>query len=128
MTKHLRITVEGKQYDVTVETLSDDAATHVSSPHRPEPLRPLAQDAPPAPPIAMRTAPAGAVPSPLAGVVMSIDVSVGQQVKKDDLLVTLEAMKMKTRIHAPAPGKVLSIEVGREAAVQEGQTLVVLGS
>lgn len=59
---------------------------------------------------------------------MSIDVSVGQQVKKDDLLVTLEAMKMKTRIHAPAPGKVLSIEVGREAAVQEGQTLVVLGS
>ena len=62
--------------------------------------------------------------SPLAAVVVSIDVAVGDMVEEGQKLVTLEAMKMNTIVAAPAAGKVTAILAKAGDGVEEGQALV----
>jgi len=131
MIKKLRVTVDGRSYDVTVE-MSADAAP-APPPLAPPVLAPVAVAAPvaaPAPtaPATPQPAAAGAndVPSPLAGRVVAINVQAGQAVNEGDHLVTLEAMKMNTLINAPRAGKVKEIKAAVGDAVEEGQALVTL--
>ncbi len=120
--KHLRITVEGKSYDVTVERLDSAEPQAAVSAVRPAPAAYLA-----APTTAPKTAKApGDVTSPLAGIVKSLDVAVGTQVKAGDLIVTLEAMKMFTAINAPTDGTVTAFHVSVGDAVDEDQPLYTL--
>lgn len=80
--------------------------------------------------IAARPAAAGAgtpVKAPLPGVVMSINVNVGDTVKADDTVVVLEAMKMENSIHAGRDGVISSIDVKAGDSVLEGTTLVTIG-
>lgn len=127
--KQLRITVEGKTYDVEVELLNENngapaprsasvASARVNTPAAPKPAAPK--------PAASGSAGEGSVVSPLAAVVVSIDVKVGDQVEAGQNVVTLEAMKMNTLVQAPASGVVKSIEVNASEAVEEGQTLLVI--
>jgi biotin carboxyl carrier protein len=60
----------------------------------------------------------------LAGRVTAVVVTVGQQVKEGDHLVTLEAMKMNTFVFAPRAGKVAEVQAAVGTAVEEGQSLV----
>ena len=69
----------------------------------------------------------GDVPSPLAGRVTAVIVQPGQEVKENDHLLTLEAMKMNTFVFAPKAGKVLEVLVAVGTAVEEGQVLVKVG-
>jgi methylmalonyl-CoA carboxyltransferase small subunit len=62
--------------------------------------------------------------SPIAGVVMKVNVQPGQQLQADDLLLVLEAMKMETNVTAPFAGKVKSVKVEPGDAVQVNQVLV----
>ncbi len=113
--KKLRVTVEGKSYDVTVELLGE--GDEVKG----------AQTAPPK--VESSAASAGQgdpVTSPLAGKVVSIGVQVGQQVKEGDELMVLEAMKMNTHVHAPKSGSVSNIQVYPGESVEEGQTLATI--
>lgn len=120
--KHLRITVEGKSYEVTVERL-DGTDTQPAVPAvRPAPAAHVA--APKAAPKAAKAA--GDVTSPLAGIVKSLDVAIGTQVKAGDLVVTLEAMKMFTAINAPTDGTVTAFHVSVGDAVDEDQPLYTL--
>jgi biotin carboxyl carrier protein len=64
------------------------------------------------------------VGSPLAAVVVSIDVNVGDAVEEGQKLVTLEAMKMNTIVVAPAAGTVKAILAKPGDGVEEGQALV----
>jgi pyruvate carboxylase len=48
----------------------------------------------------------GQVGSPIPGAISSVVVDVGQQVKKGDRLVVLEAMKMQSTVYSPIEGKV----------------------
>jgi pyruvate carboxylase len=48
----------------------------------------------------------GQVGAPIPGAISSIVVEVGQQVKKGDRLLVLEAMKMQSTVYAPVDGKV----------------------
>jgi biotin carboxyl carrier protein len=123
--KKLRVTVDGKAYDVLVEILDEGAGpaparpaahpAHVESAHVSAPSAATAPAAGAAP---------GDVPSPLAGKVVSIDVQPGQKVEAGAQLLTLEAMKMNTYVFAPAAGTVKEILVAPGDAASEGQVLV----
>lgn len=128
--KKLRITVDGKVFDVSVELL-DQVSSTTSAP------APVAAPAPapvasapvaaPAPAAAPAAAGAGDVPSPLAGKVVSLDVAPGTAVKAGDQILTLEAMKMNTIIYAPSAGTLTAFCVSAGDTVQEGQALAKIG-
>lgn len=130
--EHLRITVAGKVYDVTVEKIAGGESGSQSAPApvaRPVAAAPAAPVKPaPAPaPAAPRAAGSGDVTSPLAGLVQAIDAEVGATVQEGDAVVTLEAMKMYTAINAPVAGTVTAIHVKVGDAVEEGQVLYTIG-
>lgn len=134
--KMLRITLQGKTYEVGVEVLDTVAGAPAAAPATPAPVAPIAATpapvAVPAPaPVAAPVAPApvaGGLPvtSPMPGTVMKITTGVGQHVIKDQELMILEAMKMESPIYAPCDGTVASILVKESDAVVEGQVLVQL--
>ena len=66
-----------------------------------------------------------AVKAPLPGTVLDINVTVGQEVKAADTVVTLEAMKMENAIKAGVDGKVASISVAKGDAVLEGVLVTI---
>jgi glutaconyl-CoA/methylmalonyl-CoA decarboxylase subunit gamma len=133
MIKRLRVTVDGNSYDVTVEVADETSSAAVPTPTAPAVAAPTpppaaAATAPPPPPPPTTVAPSGPagpgdVPSPLAGRVTAVVVTVGQEVKEGDHLVTLEAMKMNTFVFAPKSGKVAEIHAAVGSAVEEGQSL-----
>ncbi|MDQ8194095.1 biotin/lipoyl-binding protein [Coraliomargarita sp. SDUM461004] len=124
--KRLKVTVEGKSYEVEVEIL--DEGSVAPAPRRASSgggTRVAAPVAAPKPKAAAPTAAAGgSVASPLAAVVVSIDVNIGDMVEEGQKLVTLEAMKMNTIVAAPAAGKVTAIHAKAGDGVEEGQALV----
>ena len=124
--KKLRVTVDGKAYDVLVEILDEPPpeprhaawTAPVSSAHVQAP----SSGGKPA------SASPGAVPSPLAGKVVSIEVKPGQHVEANQQLLTLEAMKMNTYVFSPHAGTVEEILVSPGDAVEEGHGLVRLSA
>ncbi|NMB36604.1 MAG: biotin/lipoyl-binding protein [Bacteroidales bacterium] len=74
-------------------------------------------------------APKGSHPvqSPLPGVILEIKCAVGDTVKRGDVILILEAMKMENVIEATANGKIKSINVSKGDSVLEGDTLIVIG-
>jgi len=125
--KTLRITLEGKTYDVAVEVLGENAST--SAPVASAPAQAAAPVAAPPPQAPAAPAPAGAgsVLSPMAGQVMKIKVAVGATVSQNQEVIVLEAMKMETPIYAPVAGTVKAISVKEGEAVAEGQALLTIG-
>ena len=119
--KRLRITVEGKTYEVTVE-LPNEAAG--SAPVASAAVSAPASSSPVSAASALTAAGPGVIVSPLGGNVVAISVKVGQAVKAGEQVATLEAMKMNTAINAPADGKVAEVLVTVGTAVQEGQGLI----
>jgi len=129
--KQYKVTVNGQSYDVSVEEVAAGAAPAKAA-------APAAQAAPavqPAPAAAPAPAPAPAsapsagsicVQAPMPGTVMAFKVTVGQQVKRGDVLLILEAMKMENEIVAPQAGKVAALRVPASAAVNTGDPLVDL--
>ncbi|MFK8102997.1 MAG: biotin/lipoyl-containing protein [Saprospiraceae bacterium] len=64
------------------------------------------------------------IKAPMPGLVLDIAVTVGQEVKKGDGLIVLEAMKMENMIKSPGEGKVKAILIDQGAAVDKGQVLI----
>jgi biotin carboxyl carrier protein len=131
--KKLRVTVEGKAYDVLVEILEDSNPPGSAPAVVPPPAlvaTPVTAEPAAAPPAAERVAAPGAagdVASPLAGKVVSIDVKVGQAVAEGAQVATIEAMKMNTYIFAPGAGRVTAVLVNPGDGVEEGTVLLQLG-
>ncbi|MBR6640395.1 MAG: biotin/lipoyl-binding protein [Muribaculaceae bacterium] len=67
-----------------------------------------------------------AIKAPLPGVIVNINVKVGDTVKASDVVIGLEAMKMENAIHAGRDGKVASINVNVGDSVLEGNVLITL--
>lgn len=135
--KKLRVTVEGKAYDVTVEILDQGAegspfnpiaVAGAKAPAAPVVSAPIASASVSAPVSAPAAAAApagpGSVVSQLAGKIVSINVKEGDAVKEGDVLLAVEAMKMNTYINAPRAGKVKKVNVAVGDAVNEGQSLI----
>lgn len=62
--------------------------------------------------------------APMPGLVISIPVSDGQQVKQGDVLVVLESMKMQNELKAPRVGKIFHVRVKEGDSVERKQTLL----
>ncbi len=77
-------------------------------------------------PAAKAAAGGSPVKAPLPGVVLDINVAVGQEVKASDTVVTLEAMKMENAIKAGVDGKVSAINVAKGDSVLEGAVLLTI--
>ena len=120
--KNYTITVNGNVYDVTVEegTGSTAGAAKAATPKA---------AAPKAAPKA--AAPAGAqgavkVNAPMPGKILKVNVNAGTAVKKGDVLLVLEAMKMENNINAIKSGKVTAIKVNKGDSVLEGTELIII--
>ena len=117
--KNYTITVNGTVYDVTVEEGTGSGAGAAA----PKAAAPKAA--------APKAAPSGAqgavkVNSPMQGKIISVSASAGQAVKKGDVLMILEAMKMENEVVAPQDGTVASINVTAGASVDVGAVLATL--
>lgn len=126
----LKITVDGKQYDVEVEVAEDDRPQ--SGPYYYVPPSSPVRVPSPAP-VAASAARKTEAPvadeskvcrSPIAGVVVRINAQVGQQIQANDPLLVLEAMKMETNITSPVSGKIKAVNAEVGEGVQIGQVLV----
>jgi glutaconyl-CoA/methylmalonyl-CoA decarboxylase subunit gamma len=122
MARHLRITVEGRVYDVIVEEVEEDGLA------TPSPHAVPRSSVPPAQPKAEHV-PAGptAERAPLGGLIIEVAVSLGDRVSAGDRVVVIEAMKMKSIIKAHADGVVTNVAVHVGDVVDSGQPLVTIG-
>ncbi len=121
--KNYTITVNGTAYDVTVEEGGQGSAPISAPVAAPRPAAPKAAPKP--------AAPAGAqgavkVNAPMPGKILNIKANAGQAVKKGEVLIILEAMKMENEIVATADGTIASINVTVGQSVEAGDVLATL--
>lgn len=114
--KKYRVNVNGTVYEVELEEITGGGTAAAAA-------------APVATPAAPASAPAGGeqITSPMPGNILSVNVSAGDTVKKGQVLMILEAMKMENEIMSPCDGKVVSVSVAKGAAVESGTLLCVIG-
>ncbi len=125
--KTYNITVNGVTYTVEVEEVGATASAPVAAaPVAAPAAAPAAPKAAPAAPKASGAAGAVSVKAPMPGNIMKVNCKVGASVKKGDVLVVLEAMKMENDICAPQDGVVASVEVSQGASVETDALLVTL--
>lgn len=107
--KKYKVTVNGTVYEVELEELTGSA-----------PAAPAAAPAPAAP------AAGEQICAPMPGNILAVNVTAGQTVKKGDVLMVLEAMKMENEIMCPRDGVVASVNTTKGASVESGTLLCVL--
>lgn len=144
--KSYKFKINGNQYNVEVNSVSGNIAyvTVNGTPYQVEmedapavPAAPVQAVQPAAPASAPAAAPqpaakpaAGAgktVKSPLPGVILSINVNVGDAVKAGQTVAVLEAMKMENEIQAEFDGTVTAINAAKGDSVLEGAAIVTIG-
>ena len=64
--------------------------------------------------------------SPMPGTILSINVAAGDTVKRGQVLMVLEAMKMENEIMCPCDGKIASVNTSKGASVESGTLLCVI--
>ena len=118
--KNYTIAVNGKSYEVSVEERGGASApvTPVAS----APVAPVAKAAPASSGSEGRVK----VVAPMSGKILGVKVSVGQAVKKGEVVAVLEAMKMENDIVALEDGTIASINVNVGDSVETNQTLVTI--
>lgn len=123
--KSYTITVNGTVYDVTVEEKAGGVASAAPVPApAPAPKAPAA----PAPkaPVASGNAGSVEITAPMPGKILDVKANAGQSVKKGDVVVLLEAMKMENEVVAPQDGTIASINVNSGDMVEAGNVLVTM--
>ena len=136
MERKFKITVEGREYNVSVEELTDSIPYSEPPVFLPPsahlaptiaPARSMNNHGPATSQLNHAAAEAGDVVSTLSGVVEFVLVTVGQQVAAGERVLVVEAMKMKTPITARQDGTVSAILIKVGDGVVPGQPLVKLG-
>ena len=119
------VEVNGTHY--TVEMEKKPKAAPAPKPVARPVAKPAAAPAPAASAAASKPA-AGksGVKSPLPGVILDIKVKEGDEVKKGQTVIILEAMKMENSINADKDGKIAAINVSKGESVLEGTDLVII--
>ena len=114
--KAYRVNVNGNVYEITLEVI-DKADIKAA---------PAPQAAAPAPAAAPVAEGAKTVTAPMPGNILKVNVQAGQAVKKGDVLMILEAMKMENEIMAPSDCTVASVNVTAGTTVEAGTVLCTL--
>lgn len=144
--KEFKFTINGSEYSVNINNVEGNIADlevngtpykveidkELKQVKTPKLVRPAAVPSTDAHPSIARTqspgvATAGAIKSPLPGVVLELFVNVGDQVKMGQKLLVLEAMKMENNIDSDKEGTVKEIKVGKGGSVLEGDVLIIIG-
>lgn len=140
--KEFRYKINGNLYKVNVGDIEDNKvhvevngtsyAVELEKTSKPV-IKPVVRTASttPAAPTTTVTRPASTgsksgIKSPLPGVILDIKVNVGDQVKRGQTLVILEAMKMENDIKADRDGKVTAINVSKGESILEGTDLIIV--
>lgn len=121
--KNYKVIVNGTAYEISLEVVdAKDVAT--AAPAAPAAAPAVAPSAAPAP---VAAAPAGGekIVAPMPGTILDVKVATGAAVKKGDLLVILEAMKMENEILAPCDG-VVTVATSKGASVSSGDLLCTI--
>ena len=131
MLKKYKISVDGKSYEVEVEDVASGASSNVRTAPAAAPAAASAPETAAAPQVSA-TKPVSAptdikgeiLRAPMPGTILSVTASVGQAVKRGDILLVLEAMKMENEIVAHIDGTISGIYVQKGSTVNAGDTLV----
>lgn len=116
------IKLNGKTYEVEMGELGSVAATPMQAPAA------AAAPAASAPaPAAPATSGGQVVVSPMPGSILNVMVKPGDVVKKNQVVLVLEAMKMENEIVAPADGTILSVNATRGTTVNVSEELFRIG-
>ena len=129
----LQIGIDGETYELEVEVLEDDEVPHHPNYGTSYPLMPATVHSVAAPPAKAPT-PAQEVSgdesklcrSPITGIVIRANVTPGQEIAENDLIMVLEAMKMETNVTAPRAGKVAKVLVAAGDGVKANQVIAEL--
>ena len=113
--KKYRVNVNGTVYEVELEEMTG------------APSAPAAPAAAPAAPAAAPAAGGEKVTSPMPGTILSVNVAAGDAVKRGQVLMILEAMKMENEIMCPCDGTVTSVAAAKGASVESGALLCTIG-
>ena len=142
--KEYKYKINGNLYNVVIGDIEDNIAhVEVNGTHYTVEMEKKPKAAPAPKPVARpaakpAAAPAAAAPaakpaagksgvkSPLPGVILDIKVKEGDEVKKGQTIIILEAMKMENSINADKDGKVTAINVSKGESVLEGTDLVII--
>lgn len=119
--KNYTITVNGVAYDVTVEENGTSASGAMQSTPVVPAVKPVAK------PVAAATSNGSVkITSPMPGKILSVKTSAGANVKKGDIVLVLEAMKMENEIVAPQDGTIAGINVSAGQEVEAGAVLATM--
>lgn len=144
--KEFKFTINGSEYSVNINNVEGNIADlevngtpykveidkELKQVKTPKLVRPAAVPSTDAHPSVARTqspgvATAGAIKSPLPGVVLELSVRVGDHVKMGQKLLVLEAMKMENNIDSDKEGTIREIKVDKGSSVLEGDVLIIIG-
>ncbi len=118
--RKFKVIVNGKEYMVEVEEVSNDANTHsVNNNIEQVSGKPIKSSA-------SGVSLEGAVLAPMPGKIVSLMVKKGDSVKEGQVVAILEAMKMENEIHASKDGVVVDVRVSKGANVNRGDVLLVI--
>ena len=144
--KEYKYKIDGKEYAVKIDKIEgDQAQLEVNgTPYSVEIIQEKKKETPKVSKSAPAAAPAAtaapapaaapastgkgkAVKAPLPGVIISVDVQVGQQVKRGQQVAVLEAMKMENGINAECDGTITEIKVKAGESILEGTDILIIG-
>jgi methylmalonyl-CoA carboxyltransferase small subunit len=127
----LQINIDGRQYEAEIDVLEDERQDSSGQPvARAAAKRSTSTGASVPPPAAAPASPGSGLSddkvckSSIVGIVVSVLVSAGQEVKAGDALLVLEAMKMESNVVSPVSGKVKAVHVAQGESVKKDQVLV----
>lgn len=111
--KVYKVKVNGKVYEVELESVSEKAGSIAAQPAAAAPVAASGEGTP--------------LKAPMQGTILSIKVAAGDAVKKGQVVAILEAMKLENEIIANADGVVKQVLVSKGQTVNNQQTLLIIG-
>lgn len=111
--KKYHVNVNGNDYEIAIELIDESEVKTVSPPKAPATVR-------------VPSTVGEKITSPMPGNILNVNVSVGATVKKGQILMILEALKMENEIMSPIDGTIVSIHTTKGATVDSGTLLCII--